>query len=96
MTARPHSVRADRLLYLLILVGIAVFVIAHGRAVDHRLRQLDQIIVGAATATALETGAPVPRFLSPLALDSFLWVDHARELARTGARDRVGRLCRPL
>lgn len=73
-----------RSLYFLLLAGIACFVIAHGDAVDLRLRQLDQVVVGAATAEALATNTRVPRFLSPEALDSFLWIDHARALANSG------------
>lgn len=70
--------------YLLLLSGIVCFVIAHGLTVDQRLRQLDHVVVGVATAQALQTNARVPGFLSPQALDSFLWVDHARELAKSG------------
>ena len=84
ISRRSPSARAGRGVYLLLLSGIVCFVIAHGHTVDRRLRHLDQVVVGAATAEAFQTHARVPRFLSPQALDSFLWVDHARGLANTG------------
>lgn len=71
--------------YGLTLAALITFVIVHTIAVERRLAFVSSIPMGPATTAAIDRGEALPRLPQVRALDSFLWIDHAKSLAHTGS-----------